>query len=88
MLGRFVSALMSGQHLKALALADQLLELSRRDGGDMSLRLGHMAQVTARHSVGDLTGAETHLGSWNVVVERSGYGQFLGETAAVQCAGV
>ena len=87
-LGRFVNALMSGQHLVARALADQMLDLGLREGSDMSLRLAHMAQVTARHSVGDIVGAEVHVEAWTQIVERSGYGQFIGETAAVHSASV
>lgn len=88
MTGRFANAIMSGQHLKALALADQLLDLGRREGSDMSLRCAHMAQVTARHGVGDMLGAEVHVAAWNDIIERSGYGQFIGETAAVHSPSV
>lgn len=88
MTGRFANAIMSGQHLKALALADQILDLARREGGDMSLRCAHMAQVTARHGVGDMLGAEVHVAAWNVIVERAGYGPFIGETAAVHSPAV
>lgn len=83
MLGRFINALMSGQHLRALALADRMLDLGLREGSPTSLRLAHMAQVTARHGVGDIVGAEVHVEAWIQIVERSGYGQFIGETAAV-----
>jgi class 3 adenylate cyclase/tetratricopeptide (TPR) repeat protein len=82
LLGQFANALMSGQHHKACALADQMLDLARREGGDMSLRLGHMAQVASRHGVGDMLGAEVHVAAWNEIVARSGYGHFVGETAA------
>lgn len=88
MLGRYVNALMSGQHRVARVLADQMLDLGLREGSDMSLRLAHMAQVTARHGIGDIAGAEVHFAAWTQVVERSGYGQFIGETAAVHGASV
>ncbi|MBT9470178.1 MAG: AAA family ATPase [Pseudomonadota bacterium] len=88
MLSRYVSALMSGQHLKARALADQFLDLARREGGDAGLRMAYMAQITSRHAVGDMVGAEAHMGSWTEAVARSGPSPFLGEDVMVHGSSV
>ncbi|HEX4182527.1 MAG TPA: AAA family ATPase [Caulobacteraceae bacterium] len=85
-LGCFIRAFTAADYFKALALADQMLELARRVNNDPSLRLSHMAQIMARNGVGDLAGAERSFVDWTLVVERSGYGPFLGETIAVHCA--
>ncbi len=80
---RYVSAFTAGELVRARELADVLLDLAQREGGDASLRLGHTAQVTARNGVGDLVGAEAHFRLWSSIVDRAGYGQFHGETAGV-----
>lgn len=86
MLGRYMNALMSGQH--ARAVADQFLDLARREGGAASLRMALMAQVTSRHAIGDMLGAEAHIPPWTDVVTRAGGSPFMGEDMLVKGAGV
>ncbi|UTP38031.1 AAA family ATPase [Phenylobacterium sp. LH3H17] len=88
MLGRYVAALMSGQHFKARGLADQFLELARREGGDTSLRMAYMAQISSRHAVGDMAGSEAFIPAWTEVLARAGPSSFLGENSAVYGVGV
>jgi len=88
MMIQFVTALTSGQQVRATEVADRLLDLATREGSDASLRMAHMAQLTGRHGVGDFVGAEAHFEIWSGIVARSGHGPFLGETAAVYGAAI
>lgn len=88
MLGRYVAALMSGHHLKACGLADQFLEVARRQGADASLRMAYMSQISSRHAIGDMAGAESFIPAWTEVVARAGPSPFLGENSAVYGSGV
>jgi DNA-binding winged helix-turn-helix (wHTH) protein/tetratricopeptide (TPR) repeat protein len=82
-MARFVTAFTAGELPRARALADRLLDLSTREGGDFSLKVGYMAQLLGRVSAGDLAGAEANFHRWNAIVERSGYSPFTGETLTV-----
>ena len=79
--GQFASVWTSGDVPRTVALADQLLDLAKREGSDLSLRCAHEAECWARWNSGDLTRAEEHFKAWKGICEASGYGQFPGETA-------
>jgi class 3 adenylate cyclase/tetratricopeptide (TPR) repeat protein len=59
--GAFAAAIVSGDLAGASAIADQMLELARREGGAVSLGYAHMDQVNVRYYRGDLIGAEDHF---------------------------
>lgn len=79
---------MSGQHQKARALADQFLDLARREGSAASLRMAYMSQITGRHALGDMVGAEAYMPLWKEALARSGLSPFLGEHSTVYGVGV
>jgi tetratricopeptide (TPR) repeat protein len=65
-----LSALLASRNLAAtLALADQALELARREGSPGSLLLAHSLQMQARSFRGDLTGAEEHFAAEMKIVD-------------------
>ena len=70
-----ISVWTSGDITGAIALADQILDLARREGSDTSLRLAHWGQFMARYSRGDLLGADQHFTRWRDICEASGYDQ-------------
>ncbi len=78
-----VSAWQSGDNARARALADQLLDLAEREGGDFSLRCAHEAQIWTGHHAADFAGVDRHYEAWLRICERSGYGPFPGETPGV-----
>jgi class 3 adenylate cyclase/tetratricopeptide (TPR) repeat protein len=61
MMTRFAQAGQRGDLSAAAALADQALELARREGNPTAMAYVHMAQLIARHLRGDLAGAENHF---------------------------
>ena len=81
------SAWTSGDFIRAKALADQLLDLAEREGGDFSLRCGHEAQIWTGHHVADFAGVGRHYEAWLRICERSGYGPFPAETPATAGTG-
>jgi tetratricopeptide (TPR) repeat protein len=60
-LGSWVAALIAGNHPSAMALADRLLDVARRDGGAFARGLATLAQTVTRWYIGDLPGAEEHF---------------------------
>jgi tetratricopeptide (TPR) repeat protein len=65
-----LSALLASRNLAAiLALADQALELARREGSPGTLLLAHSLQMQARSFRGDLTGAEEHFAAEMKIVD-------------------
>ena len=79
--GDGIVALFSGDYASAAALADQTLDLARRQGSDTSLRRAHQAQLLVRLFRGDLVGAEEHFARLKVIHEASGYEQNPGEAS-------
>jgi len=55
---RWAGVLSSADFTAAIALADQLLDLAKREGSTAKLGLAHVSQVNTRHFSGDLLGAE------------------------------
>ena len=80
--GATVAAWQAGDFTKAKALADQVLDLAQREGGDFGLRCAHEAQIWTCHHVADFAGAGRHYEAWLQICERSGYGTFPAETPA------
>jgi class 3 adenylate cyclase/tetratricopeptide (TPR) repeat protein len=72
---------------KACALADRLFGLAQREGGDLSLRVGHMAQVLAQISAANLDAADAHLVQWQLIAERTNVPLFTNEATGVIGAG-
>ncbi len=60
------------------ALADQLLDLARREGSDTSLAIAHSAQMQVRFYRGDLVGVEEHFALWSGFREAAEYRRFPG----------
>ncbi len=71
-----VAVFAAGDYAGAASLADQALDLARREGSDTCLRLAHEAQFVVRYSRGDLVGAEEHFTRWRGICEVSGFGPF------------
>jgi class 3 adenylate cyclase/tetratricopeptide (TPR) repeat protein len=84
--GTWAALLVSGEYRSAAALADQLLDLSQREGSQTSLGLAHYAQLVARFYRGDLVGAEDHFERMSRFFQASGFKQFPG--AIVICMGI
>jgi class 3 adenylate cyclase/tetratricopeptide (TPR) repeat protein len=59
--GSYNASRVSGNHPSAMALADQLLDLARRDGSALTMDLATHAQSVTRLFLGDLIGAEKHF---------------------------
>jgi class 3 adenylate cyclase/tetratricopeptide (TPR) repeat protein len=59
--GAFAAALVSGDLHTASDLANQILDLARRNESPVSLGYAHMDQVLVRYYLGDLAGAEQHF---------------------------
>jgi class 3 adenylate cyclase/tetratricopeptide (TPR) repeat protein len=84
--GTWAAVLVSGEYRSAAALADQLLDLSRREGSQIVLGLAHYAQLVARFYCGDLVGADNHFECMSRFFHASGFKQFPG--AIVICMGI
>ncbi len=57
----WVAALVAGNHPSAMALADRLLDVARRDGGAFARGRQAACSLVTRFSIGDLPGAEEHF---------------------------
>jgi tetratricopeptide (TPR) repeat protein len=83
----------AGDYSGATALADQLLDLAPREGGDVILLFAHYAQVLTRMVRGDLVGLEEHFARLRGLVEAADREQFdealaVGIVYAVGYAGI
>ncbi len=78
--GALATVWTSGDIRRTASLADQLLELARREGSAVSLRCAYEAQSWAQWNSGDLIDAERYFKAWKEIAEASGYGPFPGET--------
>jgi len=58
---RWAGVVSSGDLPAAIALADQLLILAKREGSPAKLGLAYVSEVNARHFSGDLLGAEEYF---------------------------
>jgi class 3 adenylate cyclase/tetratricopeptide (TPR) repeat protein len=59
--GSWRAAFIAGNHPSAMALADRLLDVARRDGGAFTRGLATDVQQVTRIYIGDLLGAEKHF---------------------------
>ncbi len=59
--GSWQAAATAGDYPSAMALADRLLDVARRDGGAFTCGLMTYAQLVTRFYIGDLPGAEEHF---------------------------
>src|SRR5262249_47841543 len=67
--GSFTGVFVLGDYPSASALADQILDLAKRDGSYTSLGFAHAAQVVVRFHRGDLVGVEEHFTRLSSFVE-------------------
>jgi len=67
-----------GEHRSALALADRLLDLGRRDESSTTLGFAHSARLQVCFNLGDLVGAEQHCGHLTGFLETPALRQFAG----------
>jgi len=74
------AVILSGDYLRAAALADQILDLAHREGSNTSLGFAHLAQIAARYYRGDLVGVEEHFARFNEYLEAPGLNRFPGAT--------
>jgi class 3 adenylate cyclase/tetratricopeptide (TPR) repeat protein len=61
LLGSWTATVSAGNHPSAMALADRLLDVARRDCGAFTRGLATRAQLISRFQIGDLPGAEQHF---------------------------
>jgi class 3 adenylate cyclase/tetratricopeptide (TPR) repeat protein len=59
--GSWTAVVIAGKHPSAMALADRLLNVARRNGGAFTRGLATMAQSMTRYYIGDLPAAEEHF---------------------------
>jgi class 3 adenylate cyclase/tetratricopeptide (TPR) repeat protein len=59
--GSWTAVAIAGNYPSAMALADRLLDLARRDGGAFTRGLASSMQLITRFYIGDLPGAEEHF---------------------------
>ena len=76
--GVLSAVILSGDYLRAAALADQIFDLAQREGGNTSLGFAHLAQIAARYYRGDLVGVEQHFARFNEYLEAPGLNRFPG----------
>ncbi len=76
--GSFSAVLVLGDYSSASALADQILDLAKRDGSHTSLGLAHTSQVMVRFFRGDLVGVEEHFARLSNFVEAARLEQLPG----------
>ncbi|MFZ2030970.1 MAG: AAA family ATPase [Vitreimonas sp.] len=77
------SSVSGGNIARSKALADQVSDLAQREGGELSLRCAHEAQIMALYPLGDFAGVEREHEQWVTLCERVGFGPFPGETTGV-----
>jgi tetratricopeptide (TPR) repeat protein len=74
---RWFLARTSGDIRLSSALADQTLEVARREGSAASLSFAQIAQFIVRYDLGDLGGAEKHFAAAQKFFEDPGYRRFM-----------
>lgn len=80
LINRWSAPANSGDWLAASALADQALEVARREGGAVSLGLARMAHITNKYWRGDFTGAEEQFACGSDSFASQGFRQYPGAT--------
>jgi class 3 adenylate cyclase/tetratricopeptide (TPR) repeat protein len=85
--GSWTAAVNSGNYLSAMALADRLLDVARRDGGAFTRGLTTFAQLNTRYLIGDLQGAEEHFVSGKAFLSDRGLRRHFIATWTISCAG-
>jgi class 3 adenylate cyclase/tetratricopeptide (TPR) repeat protein len=68
-------AMVTGNIRDASLLAEQLLELAKRDGNAESLAMAHQSRFFTAFYLGDSLGAEKHFAIWRQLWELGGHGQ-------------
>ena len=81
MIGTWASSIASGDHSSATAIAEQMLDLARRERSPASLGFAHMVQISTRYHRGDFVGAEEFFKSGSEFFEVPGFRQFPGAVA-------
>ena len=64
--------MVTGNVREAALLADQLLELAKREGSDASLAPAHQIRFFAAHYLGDFESADLHYAAWRRIWEPGG----------------
>jgi class 3 adenylate cyclase/tetratricopeptide (TPR) repeat protein len=70
-----LQAMVTGNLRDAALLADQLIELAKREGSEESLAKAHQTRFFACYYLGDSEGAENHFAIWRKIWESGGYAQ-------------
>jgi hypothetical protein len=68
----------SGQHTTAALLAEQVLDLARREGSPASLAIAYRAQMDTNLFRGDFAGAEEHFAGLSSFPDADGFRQVPG----------
>jgi hypothetical protein len=68
----FWAAIIAGNYPSAMALADRLLDVARRDGGAFTRGLASSVQLISRFYIGDLLAAEQHFVSGEALLSDRG----------------
>ena len=77
----------SGNYTAAAVLADQTLDLARREGSETYLRYAHEVQLLVRFFRGDLLGAQEHFALWARIGAASGWLEGTGAPPAAMGVG-
>ena len=72
------SVVASGDYSTAGLLAEQVLDLARREGSPASLAIAYRAQMDTNFFRGDLAGAEEHFGRLSGFLDAAGFRQIPG----------
>jgi class 3 adenylate cyclase/tetratricopeptide (TPR) repeat protein len=85
--GSWTVANTAGNYRSAMALADRLLDVARRDGGAFTRGLATRAQSITRFDIGDLPGAEEHFVSGEAFLSDRGLRRHFVATRTISVAG-
>jgi tetratricopeptide (TPR) repeat protein len=85
--GSWGAANSAGNFPSAMALADRLLDVARRDGGAIARGLATRAQLATRYYIGDLPGAEEHFVSGEAFLSDRGLRRHFVAAWALSFAG-
>jgi tetratricopeptide (TPR) repeat protein len=86
-LGSWQAAIIAGNFSSAMALADRLLDVARRDGGAFTRGLATRAQSITRFYIGDLPGAEEYFVSGEPCLSDRGLRRYVTATMTISYAG-
>jgi tetratricopeptide (TPR) repeat protein len=85
--GTWATVYVSGDFQRAAAVADEVIDLARREGSDTSLGFAHIAQVITRFGPGDMVGVEEHFARFGRFAKASGLNQIPGTVLNAVCTG-